>query len=948
MARFTRSTCIRFSIIFCALQALWAENKVINKDDLIHIGDSYLEGWSKYTIEEEPLSPILSKIVVDYSSGKLHIEERYYCLLMKRFSSVIVRSFKRTYLGKYIEMRRSIPLFANAMCADYHGSNETISHHRNNSTVLILPKSMIMDKAHLDIIKLFNDRLAKLSAASFNVKVGPCNHPLLSGGISLLLDREFSKILKKCWPTVPIKVKIQAILPDGVIREKELAVYFESSHFEAINHRRFRRSFPRFPRPAYSVTIPENTPVGKTIITLTVEPSSYPGLDITYAISPSSIGFDIDSKTGVITVSKSPDYEKMQDKKYYSLFVRTSFESARLVINIEDVNDNTPEFEHKTYSRTVAEDVASSASILEVKANDKDSGRNGQVTYSLKNPGGINSAFEVDSYSGQIFLRNSRLDRETSSRYELIVTAEDDGTPKRSSDTRVIITVSDVNDNSPRFDNAEYTKTISENAAPGSTLIQVTASDKDEGTNSKLSYRIYNDFSNPVVSKFDIKRETGDIVLKQKLDFENPRERSVRITVEASDAGIPPKKGTTFVTINVKDYNDNSPIFRQGCIEYVKESAQIGQTVCTVSASDRDASIPNNEVVYSLGQAPSDLPFLVDSATGQVKVSGKLDYDDPSKRKFEFTIIATDRGVPSQSTSTIARVTLKNVNDNYPTFSKPHYDVRIPETTHPGSPVLQLSASDIDQPDSKDFQFSVVDGNLKNCFSISSGTIYVQCNLNYDTEKIFNLTVQVKDSGQLGNQLSSTTYVIVHIDDANTHAPSFVKPPDVSSIPENADIGSLVLTVSARDLDSGENGRISYSLVNSDGYFKIDPVTGELRTLKELDSETRLKHDLSVMARDHGIPPRSSLMTLTIAVTDVNDNAPKFLKPKYEKKVKEDVEIGSAILRVRARDDDTGSNNKAVVYRIPKECKFDSMFAFFSEYFHFLPFTVNFLNESGT
>ena len=924
MVNFAMAICMRFSVICCILEALLADDRVYYRDVFVHIGDSYLEGWSKYTLADETLSPILSKIAVDYSTGELHIRKQHYCALMRHFPSIKVSSFTRTHFGKYIEMQRAVPLFSNVtQCTDRQGSNEKIYPNHNNSTVLILPKSAILDKGYLDFFQLFGNWY---NAQRFKLVVGHCHQPLSASGISL--DWKFVKLMRTCWPTIPVLVRIQALFPGGMVKEEELIFYYESGHHDTLRKKRVRRALSTFPRRLYSITIPENTPVGNTVITLTVQPSSYPNVDITYAISPSSIGFDINRKTGAVTVSKPLDYEKMQDKKYFRFFVRSNFDTASLRINIEDVNDNAPEFEQKTYLRTVSEDVSSSASILEVKANDKDSGRNGQVTYSLKNPGGINSAFEVDSYSGQIFLRNTRLDRETASKYELIVTAEDDGTPKLSSDTKVIITVSDVNDNSPIFKNTEYTKTISESVGPGSTLIRVTATDKDEGTNSKLSYRIYNDFANPAVSKFDIKRETGDIILKQKLDFENRREKSVRITVEASDAGIPPKKGTTFVTIYVKDYNDNPPIFRQGCIKYVKESAKIGETVCTVSASDRDASIPNNEVVYSLGQAPDDLPFTVDSATGQVKVSGKLDYDNPSKRRFEFTIIAKDRGVPSKSNSIIARITLQNVNDNYPTFSKPHYNITIPETTHPGSSILQLSASDVDQPNSKDFQFSIVDGELKNCFSISSSTIYVQCNLNYDTEKIFNLTVQVKDSGQLGQQLSSTTYVVVRIDDANTHAPSFVKPPDVSSIPENADIGSLVLNVSARDMDSGDNGRVSYSLLNSDGYFEISPATGEIRTLKELDSETRVKHDLIVMARDHGKPAKSSLLTLTIAVTDVNDNAPKFQKPKYKKKVKEDVKVGSSILRVRAMDADVGSNNRAIVYKIPVDRKLPSIFDF--------------------
>lgn len=938
MENASKYACLLLISTLNIVQSLVGKSAVYNEDSLLRLADTYIQGWSKYTIEDEKLSPILSKLIVDRSSGLIHIDKSLYCDFRRQFNNIRVRSYKETNVGTYIEIIRSVPLLEHDFqCFDYAVNKE--ASLPDNSTLIILPKSMILDKAVLDISPFTSDATKKLDVAQISFTAGNCNQPTYLEGSSLVLDWRFVKILKTCAESFPVSVRLQGRALGHVVTEKEITVFLASNHLSTINkktavHKRSKRSYPTFPRPSYFKEVLENTPVGTTVITINVEPSSQPGLDITYAISPASIGFDIDAKTGAVTISRSPDYETIRDKNFY-LTVTTSFASTRLVISIMDVNDNTPEFEQKTYMRTVSEDISSSASILEVKANDKDSGQNGDVSYSLKNPGGVNSAFEVDPYNGQVFLRNARLDRETTPRYELIITAEDNGIPKRSSETKVIITVSDVNDNSPSFDRPKYTHTISENVAPGSTLLRVTATDKDEGTNQQLSYRIlYNDFSNAVLSKFEINRETGDIILKQALDYENLAERSVAITVEASDAGIPPRKGTAIVVIDVKDFNDNAPVFRQSCIEYVMESAKIGSVVCTVSASDRDASAPNNEIVYSLGRSPADLPFAVDPATGQVKVTNNLDYDDPSKRSFEFTIIATDRGVPPKSMSTIARIKLTNVNDNYPVFSKPHYEVSIPETTPPGTSILQVSASDIDQPDGKDFQFYITKGNEKNCFSISNAIIYVQCSLNYDLNKAFNLSIEVKDSGQLGLQLSTETFALIRILDANTHAPSFVRTPDVSAVPEDAKIGTPVVKVEARDLDSGENGRISYSLISSDGYFKIDPVTGQISTEKELDSERNQKHTLTVMARDHGSPVKSSTTTLAIAVTDVNDNAPMFQRPKYEQNVKEDVAIGTAILRVRAVDADVGSTNRMVYYKIPSERKCLLFIEFYLRFIH--------------
>ena len=903
--------------------------EIDKQERLIHIADSYLDGWSEFSLHDDNLSPFLSKLLIDSRTGKVYADKSVYCELKNQLKLIKVHSLKRTFSRRKIRLIRSVSLLNHDFnCTDSNLNDK--APREDDLTVLILPNNILFHQTAIDVRAWLLKTPQAGSQFNFAMKFDGCGESLSTVGSVIHVDWKFMKMVRKCGMNAPAVLKIQANDKESTLEEKKVLILSgDDNSGLAKQYRRSRRSVdPYFPRSIYRVSIKEDVPVGTTIITINLEPNTAP--DIRYAISPSSIGFDMDPKSGAVTVNKKLDYETMGTRKYYRLFVRTSYDTTQLQINIQDVNDNPPVFEQKSYERTVSEDIPNSASILEVKATDEDSGRNGKVTYSIKNSGGVNSAFEIDSYSGQIFLRIASLDRETTPRYQLTILAEDEGTPKKTSEVKAVIIVSDINDNSPVFAKPEYQYTMSENTAPETVLLTVTAEDKDEGTNSRLSYRIYNDYTNPVVSKFAIGRTSGEIVLKQKLDYEEALERSVRFTVEANDAGLPSRKGTTFVNVNVQDYNDNKPIFRRGCIEYVLESVVKGSVVCTVSASDRDASPPNNEIVYTLGQAPTNLPFEVEPTTGHVKVSGKLDYDDPSKRKFEFTIIATDKGVPSASTSITARITLKNDNDNYPVFSKPHYSVSIPETTQPATSILELSATDIDQPHSREFQFAIIKGNTKSCFSISYGKIYVQCRLNYDTDKVFNLTVEVKDSGALGKQLSSQTYVLITILDANTHSPVFL-PVSNAKISEDADVGSLVLNITARDQDTGENGRISYSIVNPDGFFKIHSTTGAVRTLKKLDAETNRKHDLTVMARDHGIPFKKSTMQVVIAVDDVNDNAPIFkgVRPTWE--VLEDVKVGTAILQVKATDRDEGSNNRKVHYALAPNRK---LFTFLDFSFH--------------
>eukprot|EP00794_Sanderia_malayensis_P006157 gene6157-6864_t len=888
------------------------------KNDMLKVADGFMEGWTSYAIEDN-LDPLLSsRLFVDSTNGSVYIDKSSFCKLQNGYSHLPVYSFLSVNANHEIGLIRMVSLYKDQGVICNHSLNKIPKNHNSDNTVtLIVPNEMLTNSIPVDFRPLFSVKTEYPLEVGFKFHLCTGRNDSDAGPI-LHVQKSLQEIAHKCSSRNEKFLNLIAAVKGEIIEELGVKVLLQKDYEKSLKLRkRSKRSLdPLFPRRQYVIPVKENEKVGFKITTIQVEPSSVPGTTITYSISPSNIGFQINAQTGDITLTSKLDFEI---KQLYTLWVRTATDATRLQIKVIDVNDNDPVFERNPYTISIYENIKSTESILDVKATDKDSTSNGEIRYSIVNPGGVNKAFDIDEYSGQIFLPNTRLDREKTDKYELIVKAEDLGETKRSSTTKVIITILDVNDNSPVFEKPEYTKSISEKTGVGERVLTVKALDKDEGTNSKLSYVIFNDYSNPVVSKFDMNRLTGEITLKQKLDYENERERSIRFTVDATDAGIPPKKGSAFVSISVTDDNDNAPIFRSGCVEYVFENAAIGDTVCTVSASDRDSSAPNNEVLYTLDNAPKNLPFIVDYDTGQVKVSAALDYDNPDTRKFEFAIKASDKGNPIKSSTTNARITLKNVNDNYPKFSKPNYKVSIPETTRPGDSILQLSATDVDQPGSTEFQYSIIKGNEKNCFSITDNKIYVQCNLNYDIDKLFNLTVEVKDSGALGKQFSTQTYALVQISDANTHAPLFRKTSLIPSISEDAPIGTLVFNVSATDLDSGINGKISYSLINSDGYFKIDAVTGEVRTVKELNSETLQKHELRVMARDHGIPMKSSIHMWTITVTDINDNAPIFQKLVYRESVMEDVVVGSFLLRVRAFDVDSDFNNRQIVYSMSPE-----------------------------
>lgn len=327
--------------------------------------------------------------------------------------------------------------------------------------------------------------------------------------------------------------------------------------------------------------------------------------------------FSIDPVTGSIRTSAGLDHE-VRGSVLLNVQATNgeppSYGHTQVNIEIEDVNDNAPEFESNTVKISIPENVEVGSPLYAAHARDRDSGSNGVVRYKLVNKAAIGGLFDVDPKSGHVSLTR-RLDYETAERHSLVITASDMGVPSLSANLTVLVEVQDVNDNPPVFERAEYEVKVMETLPINSQIIQVTAIDLDTGNNARLTYRLLtnNATLSDSLGVFGVFPNSGWLYLRQNLDREIKDRYS--LTVVATDNGTPNESASTKVVINVLDANDNDPIFDKEAYEFaVEENRPRGSFVGAARAVDKDIGA-NAEVRYFL--IPSNTSFQINPISGE-------------------------------------------------------------------------------------------------------------------------------------------------------------------------------------------------------------------------------------------------------------------------------------------------------------------------------------------
>uniref|UniRef100_G3N7U4 Cadherin, EGF LAG seven-pass G-type receptor 2 n=1 Tax=Gasterosteus aculeatus aculeatus TaxID=481459 RepID=G3N7U4_GASAC len=703
----------------------------------------------------------------------------------------------------------------------------------------------------------------------------------------------------------------------GPFRQGHLGKLMEKAALSdsGIVSRRKRRSInssPQFQPPMYQVSVAENQPSGTSVVVLkAVDGDEGEAGRLEYFIealfdSRSNNLFAVDPANGYVSTVEVLDRETKDTHVFRVTAVdhgvprRTAM--ATLTITVRDTNDHDPVFEQQDYKESIRENLEISYEVLTVRATDGDAPVNGNILYRIVNTNGSNDVFEIDSRSGVIRTRGL-VDREEVEAYMLLVEANDQGRDPgpRSATATVHIVVEDDNDNAPQFSEKRYVVQVPEDMTPNTEILQVTATDRDRGSNAVVHFSI---MSGNTRGQFYIDAQTGNMDLVSHLDYEANKEYTLRI--RAQDGGRPPLSNISgLVTVQVLDVNDNAPIFVSTPFQAtVLENVPPGYSIIHIQAVDADSG-NNSRLEYRLTETTPNFPFTINNSTGWLVVASELDRE--SVDFYNFGVEARDHGYPVMSSSASISMTILDVNDNNPEFTQKGYYMRLNEDAVVGTSVVTVSA--VDQDINSVVTYQISSGNTRNRFSITSqsggGLITLALPLDYKLERQYVLTVTASDGTRLDN-----AKVFVNVTDANTHRPVFQSSHYTVNINEDRPVGTTVVLISATDEDTGENARITYYMDDSIPQFDIDPDTGAVTTRMELDYEDQVSYTLAITARDNGIPQKSDTTYLEILVNDVNDNSPRFLRDHYVGSVMEDVPVFTSVVQVSAIDRDSGLNGR--------------------------------------
>ncbi|XP_033956694.1 cadherin-23 [Pseudochaenichthys georgianus] len=679
---------------------------------------------------------------------------------------------------------------------------------------------------------------------------------------------------------------------------------------------------PTFLNLPFVAEVPEGLPIGSSVFKVQVEDPDEDKnglITMTLQMGMPRLDFVLNTSTGVLSSMAVLDREQIGQYHLRIIafdagkFPRTS--TSTLTVTVLDVNDETPTFNPSVYNVSLKESVPRDHIVSRLSCSDNDAGLNAELSYFITG-GNQDGKFSVGFRDG-VVRTVVGLDRETQAAYTLVVEAIDNGPAgsRRTGTATVFVEVQDVNDNRPIFLQNSYETSILESVSQGTSILQVQATDADQGENGGVLYRILTGNSN---SLFSIDRHSGLLTRgRRALDRETSSSHVLEVEAYNSDEGS--MRSLVRVIIYVDDANDEAPVFTQQQYNRLglRETAGVGTSVIVVRATDPDTG-DGGAVAYALVTG-SDRKFEVDVSTGLVTTVDYLDYE--TKTTYLMNVSVTDQAPPFHKGFCTVYVTLLNELDEAVAFLSAGYEVSLRENIAMGTQVTQVQAQSADNLNQLTYRFDPdTSPSALALFKIDSvtGRITVTGLLDREKGDMYTLTVVADDGGP---KKDSTVKVSITILDENDNSPEFDIASDTSvDIRENTALGKKVAVVLGRDRDAGLNGLVNFTLVagNMEDVFKIKTVNntyGEVFVNAPLDRESVDRYLLKVRAIDGGSPPRYSDHSLTINILDINDNAPVIESLKgYNVSISENVGGGTSVLRVIATDQDIGSNAMLFYY----------------------------------
>ncbi|XP_028382941.1 protocadherin alpha-6 isoform X6 [Phyllostomus discolor] len=596
---------------------------------------------------------------------------------------------------------------------------------------------------------------------------------------------------------------------------------------------------------------------------------------------------EVNLQNGILFVNSRINREELCGQSadcsiHLEVIVERPLQVFHVEVEVKDINDNPPVFPVKEQRVLVYESRLPDSRFPLEGASDEDVGSNSVLTYKLSSSEYFTLDVKKNSDGNTqigLLLRKS-LDREETPEHNLLLVATDGGKPELTGSLQVLVTVLDVNDNAPSFQQPEYEARIFENSHNGTVVIRLNASDPDEGSNQEIFYSFNSLVPPMVIDQFSIDSNTGEITIRKNLDFE--KVNSYKFRIDATDRGHPPMADHCTVLVKVLDVNDNVPQISLTSLSLpVREDAPLGTVIALISVSDRDSGA-NGQVSCSL---KPHVPFrLVSTFKNYYSLVLDSALDRESVADYAVVVTARDGGSPSLSATASVSVEVADVNDNAPTFAQPEYTVFVKENNPPGCHIFTVSARDLDAQENALVSYSLVERRvgeraLSSYVSVhaESGKVFALQPLDHEELELLQFQVSARDAGvpPLGSNVTLQVFVL----DENDNAPSLL-PSGVGGgggavsqlVSRSVGVGHVVAKVRAVDADSGYNAWLSYELQPAAGGarspFRVGLYTGEISTTRSLDEADEPRQRLLVLVKDHGEPAQAATATVLLSLVD--------------------------------------------------------------------------------
>ncbi|XP_037833446.1 protocadherin alpha-6-like [Kryptolebias marmoratus] len=475
---------------------------------------------------------------------------------------------------------------------------------------------------------------------------------------------------------------------------------------------------------------------------------------------------------------------------------------------------------------------------------------------------------------------------------------------------------------SGRDASAQIRYSVPEEVKEGSVVGNVA---KDLGLDiTSLTDRLFRVVSGRKEAIFDVNQNNGALHVSNHIDREELCEGSGACLIELKILVENPLE-MHYVTVEITDVNDNSPSFpeKQQTIE-IGELTLPGKRFQLHAAQDPDAGInsirtytltPNDYFEINIRQSDAGLiPFLV--------LKKSLDREQKTKHTFVVTVL--DGGKPPKSGRLNISIIVLDINDNRPIFSKEMYELSIKENIQVGTSVFKMDAKDLDEGRNGEVEYSLgktLSRRVYDIFELNklTGEITVKGLVDYEEKDVYELDVEASDKGT--PPLTGECRVIIKIIDINDNPPEIEITSLSNKVSEDSKPGTVISLISLVDKDSGLNGKVIPSIIN-EVPFELKPSYKEniysVVTKSVLDRESLTHYEIKIKTTDCGDPPLSTFKSLSIEISDVNDNKPEFPQNPLHVYLKENNVAGTSILFVSATDNDL-NENAAISYHILRE-----------------------------